>query len=139
MTTGNYGINDNSYKAAGELAGLTQLVDDFYDYMDSLPEAKTIRDMHPADLTLARQKLVYFLSGWMGGPHLFAEHFGPISIPGVHQHLAIDVAEREAWMICMQKAIEIQDYPDDFKAYLVTQLRIPAERIRIACQHHLNG
>ena len=27
-----YGIGDNSYKAAGELASLTKLVDDFFQY-----------------------------------------------------------------------------------------------------------
>jgi hemoglobin len=30
----------------------------------------------------------------------------------------------------MQKAIAEQPYTDDFKDYLLTQLRVPAERIR---------
>jgi hemoglobin len=34
-----YGVKDNSYKAAGELAGLTKLVDSFYDFIEALPEA----------------------------------------------------------------------------------------------------
>ncbi len=55
-----YGINDNSYKAAGQLAGIEQLVADFYQYMDSLPEAAVIRAMHQPDLTLSQKKLSYF-------------------------------------------------------------------------------
>lgn len=50
------------YQAAGGLEGLTKLVDEFYLNMDTLPEARTIRNMHAKDLTEARKKLTYFLS-----------------------------------------------------------------------------
>ncbi|MDU0114663.1 group II truncated hemoglobin [Psychrosphaera aquimarina] len=132
LTMQSYGLGDNSFKAAGELEGITKLVDDFYDFMDSLPEAKVIRDMHKSDLTSSRQKLAYFLSAWLGGPKLYSEHFGPINIPQAHKHLPIGHAESDAWILCMQKAVELQPYKEDFKGYLITQLRIPAERIRIA-------
>jgi hemoglobin len=98
--------------------------------MDSLPEAKHIRDMHPEDLTLSRQKLAYFLSGWMGGPRLYAEHFGSISIPKAHMHLTIESEERDAWMLCMEKALSKMNYPDSLKTYLMEQLFRPAEMIR---------
>lgn len=127
-----YGVNDNSYKSAGELAGITQLVDEFYHNMANLKEAKKIRDMHPKDLTLSKQKLTYFLSGWLGGPKLYSEHFGSINIPNAHKHLHVSKAESEAWLLCMEKAVENQPYHSSFKAYLITQLRIPAERIRMA-------
>ena len=35
--------------------------------------------------------------------------------------------------LCMQKAISEQPYEEVFKQYLITQLRVPAERIRMAC------
>lgn len=126
-----FGQGNSSYKAAGELSGLTQLVDDFYDNMDRLTVSSKIRDMHPEDLTQSRQKLVYFLSGWLGGPRLYAEHFGSISIPFAHKHLSIGVAEKEAWLCCMQIAVEQQPYDKRFKLYLMQQLEIPADRIRV--------
>ncbi len=129
-----FGYKDNSYKAAGELAGITKLVDNFYHYMDTLPQAKMIRDMHPKDLTLSKQKLSYFLSGWLGGPKLYQEHFGSIKIPLAHGHLAVTEAERDTWLLCMEKAAEDQDYSESFKRYLLEQLFIPAERIRQVCQ-----
>lgn len=129
-----YGVGDNSYKAAGELAGISQLVDSFYDFMESLPEAGKIVAMHPADLSISRQKLTYFLSGWLGGPRLYQEHFGSINIPGVHRHLPIAEKERDAWLLCMEKAIDCQPYDASFKSYLLTQLALPAERIRQACE-----
>jgi len=128
-----YGFGDNSYKAAGKLEGLTRLVDDFYDQMDTLPEAKHIREMHPEDLTLSRKKLAYFLSGWLGGPSLYAEHFGGISIPRSHQHLVIGDSEGDAWLLCMEKALEKQPYQERFKQYLLEQLQFPTERIKDVC------
>ncbi|WP_334313335.1 globin domain-containing protein [Psychrosphaera algicola] len=99
-----YGVNDNSYKSAGELAGITQLVDEFYHNMANLKEAKKIRDMHPKDLTLSKQKLTYFLSGWLGGPKLYSEHFGSINIPNAHKHLHVSKAESEALVIVYGKS-----------------------------------
>jgi hemoglobin len=44
------------YLEAGELPGITRLVDAFYVNMETLPEAETIRNMHPQDLTESRKK-----------------------------------------------------------------------------------
>ena len=44
--------------------------------MDSIPQFRELRDMHPADLQGSRDKLYMFLSGWLGGPDLFVEKFG---------------------------------------------------------------
>ena len=54
------GTGMDLYRAAGELAGLTSLVDAFYTNMDGFPEARVIRKMHPEDLTESREKLTYF-------------------------------------------------------------------------------
>jgi len=118
------------YQAAGEFAGITRLVDEFYVNMDTLPEAETIRNMHPEDLTESRRKLTYFLCGWLGGPKLFQQHYGPISIPGAHKRFPIGYEERDAWLLCMQRAIAVQPYSDRFKDYLLAALSIPAERVR---------
>jgi len=130
-----YGIADTSYKMAGSLVGITKLVEDFYFYMESLPEAKGIRTMHSTDLVESKLKLSYFLSGWLGGLKLYAEHFGGINIPLAHIHLPIGFVEMEAWLLCMQKAINRQGYETTFKDYLLAQFRIPAERIRKVSQH----
>ncbi len=125
-----YGTEDASYKAAGELAGITKLVDAFYDYMESMPEAKIIRAMHPDDLSISRDKLSCFLSGWLGGPKLFSEKYYSIRIPQAHKHLPVSSKERDAWLLCMKKAADDQPYHESFKKYLLEQLYVPAERIR---------
>jgi len=132
-----YGEGSASYDAVGGLLGLQQLVKDFYDVMCRNPDYAVIRDMHPKDLTVSEDKLVCFLSGWLGGERLFAKKYGGISIPQVHAHLVIHEKERDMWLDCMQEALEKQVYPDDFKVYLLEQLKVPAERIRIACERRL--
>jgi hemoglobin len=98
--------------------------------MDEQPNAKVIRDMHKKDLTESIDKLTHFLCGWLGGPKLFSEKYGPIRIPKAHSHLNIGYAERDAWLYCMEQAISKQPYERDFKQYLLAQLAIPAERSR---------
>ena len=127
-----YGTEDASYKAAGEYEGIKALCDAFYDAMEVLPVAARIRAMHPQDLTESRDKLTRFLCGWLGGPRLYREKYGPIAIPAAHAHLPIGEAERDAWLACMAEALKTQDYAADFKDYLLTQLFVPAERCRIA-------
>ncbi len=118
------------YQAAGELDGITKLVDEFYVNMDTLPEAEIIRAMHSEDLTESRKKLTYFLCGWLGGPKLFQQHYGPISIPGFHKQFPIGYAERDAWLLCMQRALAVQPYSNELKDYLLAALSVPAERVR---------
>lgn len=125
-----YGTEDASFQAAGGEEGIRQLVDAFYQAMDSLPEAKRIREMHDADLSVSADKLTRFLCGWLGGPKLFREKYGPISIPQAHAHLDIGLVERDAWMRCMEEALKTQAYAEDFKAYLMKQLLFPADRCR---------
>lgn len=125
-----YGVGDASFRAAGGEAGLRQLVDAFYDLMDTLPEARDIRAMHPADLAVSRDKLARFLCGWLNGPKRYQEKYGSISIPGSHAHLAIGSRERDAWLACMAAALERQPYAPEFRAYLLRQLAVPAERVR---------
>ncbi|MEX6502500.1 group II truncated hemoglobin [Pseudomonas zhanjiangensis] len=124
-----YGVGDASYQAAGGIDGLRRLVGDFYQLMDQLPEAAELRRLHPADLDLSKDKLACFLSGWLGGPKLFGERYGAISIPAFHAQWPIGEGLSQAWLSCMEQAIARQGYPADFADYLLTQLRVPAGRI----------
>lgn len=124
-----YGHEDTSFKAAGGVEGIQNLVKDFYRMMDQLPEADVIRKMHPDNLEISIDKLARFLSGWLGGPQLYNEKYGSISIPAAHAHMVIGEHERDSWLKCMQEAIAMQTYSPDFAEYLLIQLRVPAQRI----------
>jgi hemoglobin len=125
-----YGVGDASFRAAGGEEGIRRLIDAFYDLMETLPEARTIRAMHPADLGASRDKLARFLCGWLNGPKRYQEKYGSISIPGSHAHLAIGSRERDAWLACMAAALAQQACAPEFREYLLRQLAVPAERVR---------
>jgi len=126
---GEYGYEDTSFRTLGGEPGVRALVDRFYDAMERRPDAQTIRRMHPSDLAISREKLWVFLCGWLGGPSRYAARFGPIRIPAAHAHLEIGAAERDAWLACMREAIDAVDVPEDFRAYFMREIRVPAERV----------
>lgn len=118
------------YEQLGGEAGVRKLVDRFYHIMDTLPEASTIRSLHPPDLQSSRDKLFKFLSGWLGGPPLFMNEFGHPRLRARHLNFPIGPAERDQWMLCMSKALA--EMPVDKALYtaLVSSLRQTADHIR---------
>ncbi len=125
-----YREGDNQFQLAGGVAGITQLSNDFYDQMAALKESRKILHMHPTDLTVSREKLARFLCGYMNGPGLYEEKYGPLALGPAHGHLAIGSAEKEAWLLCMKKALEMQPYEQTFKDFLYMRLNVPAGRIQ---------
>jgi hemoglobin len=93
------------YEMIGGEQALHNLVDRFYFYMDTLPEAQGIRAIHQHDLSSAKDKLFKFLSGWLGGPDLFIEEFGHPMLRARHLPFQIGESERDQWMLCMDKTL----------------------------------
>jgi hemoglobin len=125
-----YRAGDAQFRIAGGVEGIKKLVNDFYGQMETLPEAKRILDLHPADLTESREKLGRFLCGYLNGPELYEERYGPIQLAPAHAHIPIGTAEKEAWLLCMEKALAMQPYPQEFQDFMLKRLSIPAERCR---------
>ena len=84
---------------------IREIVEAFYDVMDSDEKAKTIRLMHPEDLTSSREKLFMFLSGWTGGPQLYLERYGHPFLRRRHLPFKIGEEERDQWIYCMTKGM----------------------------------
>jgi hemoglobin len=81
------------------------LVDHFYDLMDLEPGYAGLRALHPSSLDGARDKLSWFLCGWLGGPDHYVERFGHPRLRARHLPFKIGIAERDQWMACMQQAM----------------------------------
>lgn len=94
------------YELLGGEAVVARLVDRFYELMDTLPQFKILRELHPESLQGSRDKLFMFLSGWFGGPDLFVEKFGHPRLRARHMPFSIGVVERDQWMACMILAME---------------------------------
>jgi hemoglobin len=94
------------YQLLGGEPALRNLVERFYGYMDTLPEAAPIRAMHPRDLSGSKDKLFKFLSGWLGGPDLYWQQFGHPRLRMRHFPFSIGPAESDQWLLCMRKALD---------------------------------
>jgi hemoglobin len=94
------------YAAIGGDAGVRRLVRRFYELMDSLPEAKACRDIHPPRLEASEQKLYEHLSGWLGGPQLYVAKYGHPMLRRRHLVAPIGPAERDGWLVCFARALE---------------------------------
>ena len=70
-----------------------------------MPTYDVIRTLHPADLAGSREKLYLFLSGWLRGPPRYAEKLGHPMLRARHLSFAFGIAERDAWLACMQEAM----------------------------------
>jgi hemoglobin len=95
-----------AFERAGGEGGVRALVDRFYDLMDLEPGYARLRALHPADLAGSRDKLHWFLCGWLGGPPLFEQRFGHPRLRARHLPFPIGIAERDQWLACMQQAMD---------------------------------
>ncbi len=118
------------YDAIGGEERVRQLVERFYDLMDTLPEAATIRALHPKDLRGSRQKLFWFMSGWLGGPQLYVERYGHPRLRRRHFPFPIGEAERDQWMLCMRRALEENVADEALRLFLDRQLTSLADHMR---------
>ena len=96
------------YDMLGGEAGISRLVNRFYDIMDELPEAWELRKIHPQDSQSARDKLFKFLSGWLGGPGLYEAEYGHPRLRMRHAPFPVDTQMRDQWLLCMDMALDEQ-------------------------------
>jgi hemoglobin len=126
-------MNDTAqtpYQILGE-DGIRQLTSTFYDIMDALPEAASLRAMHAKDLAPMKEKLAEYLTGWMGGPPLYADRYGTVCMTTPHEPYHIGPEERDQWLLCMDKAL----VQTGASGELVNMLKVPMFRIADAIRN----
>lgn len=96
----------SAFDLVGGEVRVRELVDRFYDLMDLEPEFAGIRALHPASLEGSRDKLFWFLCGWLGGPDHYIERFGHPRLRARHLPFAIASSERDQWVRCIAWAME---------------------------------
>ena len=102
----------------GGEAKVKTLVERFYDLMDLEPTYRALRQVHGSDLANARQRLFWFLTGWLGGPQLYTERFGHPALRARHMPFKIGILERDQWLACMNQAMGETGVPDDLRERL---------------------
>ena len=133
-TTGNpdQETNDSTsaYDALGGEQAVRALVDRFYDLMDLEAKYATLRELHPTSLEESRNKLFWFLCGWLGGPDYFVERFGHPRLRARHLPYAIGVEERDQWLACMWQAMAELGYSEERQQQLLRAFYQTADWMR---------
>ena len=127
------------YELIGGEDGVRRLVDRFYDYMDSDPEAAEIRKLHAKDLRVSREKLFLFLSGWLGGPNLYVEKHGHPMLRRRHLPFAIGIKERDQWLHCMRRALADSELDQTQRDRLLQAFAATADHMRNKAEHEADG
>lgn len=96
---------ETPFEWIGGEARIRQLVDRFYDLMDLEPQYAVLRSSHGSTLDDARNKLFWFLCGWLGGPQHYQDRFGHPRLRMRHIPFSIGIVERDQWLACMDQAM----------------------------------
>jgi hemoglobin len=102
-----------AFELVGGEAAVRALVDRFYDLMDLEPAYAALRAAHPTTTEGSRDKLHWFLCGWLGGPSHYTDRFGHPMLRARHLPFAIGIKERDQWLACMVQAMREQGLSSD--------------------------
>jgi len=118
------------YEQLGGDERVRALVERFYDLIELEPAYAVIRRLHGPDLGSARNKLYWYLSGWLGGPNLYIERFGHPMLRARHLPFSIGISERDAWLACMKQAMQETQVPAALQEALAGALSRTADWMR---------
>lgn len=94
------------YVRIGGEPALVAFVERFYEATASDPAVTRIWGWHPPDIAELKPKLVAFLSGFVGGPPLYPQLYGPPFMRARHLPFPIGAEERDMWLRCARVALD---------------------------------
>ncbi len=121
---------DTPFEWIGGEAKVHALTERFYDLMDLEPAYAALRAVHGPSLDNARQRLFWFLCGWLGGPQHYTERFGHPMLRARHLPFPIGIKERDQWLACMDQAMHETGVPEDLRTRLAQSFFQTADWMR---------
>jgi hemoglobin len=106
----------------------------FYDHMDEHEPALVA--MHRTNESgtkvapVVRERFSAFLVEWLGGPRIYSSVHGHPRLRMRHAHVAIGVDMRDAWLRCMNAALDHPTVNDDVRGFLVRRFAEVADFLR---------
>ena len=101
------------------------LVEHFYDLIESLPQGRTIMEMHLKGhgLSHVRIEQFEFLCGFFGGRRYYHERHGHMNLREIHAHVAIARQDAEDWLAVMDQAMGDTGVADRERAEIMATFR----------------
>lgn len=121
MTAGNKITREPLYRLVGGEDGIRRLVETFYDIVEHHPSGHIVNllELRGHGVAHARIEQFNFLSGFFGGPNLYAEKYGHSNVRLMHEHVEINTEAKDAWLTCMDMAIDEIGLEPDLKKRLM--------------------
>jgi hemoglobin len=105
MTTTTAQLAKTPYEMIGERPAIREIVDLFYDLMETQAEYAELRALHQSDLAPMRSSLAGFLTAWMGGPRdWFTDRPGKC-LMSAHNDVRTTPETARQWADAMTRAI----------------------------------
>jgi hemoglobin len=117
------------FSKIGGAPAIDKIVEEFFARMETLPEARRLREMHADDLAKTKSVMKRYLSELLGGPQ-FSETRGIPALKGRHAGMDIGPEERDAWMRCMREALRSTVADEGLRTYIEERFYRLAEWIR---------
>ena len=85
------------YERLGGEAGLTALVDKYLEILRSNPAYAALSSRYVNGMAHYRARMLEYLTGWFGGPVLYAQKHGLPCLRENHQRIQITAELRDLW------------------------------------------
>lgn len=118
------------YDLIGGDNNVRELAVEFYSVMSKNPRFKSLRNMHAKDLSKVSEDLYMFLSGWLGGPHLYYQKHKTLCLDKPHRKFEITEKDRDLWLDCMHEAMNNVGLSEEVKSMVRAPLYDLADTIR---------
>jgi hemoglobin len=111
-------------KIGGE-AKVMELVTQFYDLLETLPQGQAIVNMHLQGHGLAhvRPAQFDFLCGFFGGRRYYAEQHGHMNLRDIHAHVEIRAEDAENWLGVMDMALTDTKVAEPMRSQIMATFR----------------
>ena len=102
-----------------------ELVDHFYDLIESLPQGEAIMTMHLKGhgLSHVRPAQFEFLCGFFGGRRYYHERHGHMNLREIHAHVEIRAEDAENWLSIMDIAMTDSGVAEPMKSEIAATFR----------------
>ncbi len=124
---------DTPFDRLGGMPGVKALAERFYDVMgEREPELTALhaRDEGGGVSRTTRDRFALFLAGWLGGPQEYTAQHGHPRLRMRHAPFPVNEAMRDAWLRCMQAALEAQRVEGGVRTFLDARFAQVADFLR---------
>ena len=126
-------LMNDPYQEVGGRENVQALVERFYDLMEQTEPA--LAALHEVDeqgrvSRRNRDRFASFLVGWLGGPDDYVRANGHPRLRLHHAKVPVDATMRDAWIRCMNAAMDQCQLPEGTRAFLRQRFAEVADFLR---------